>query len=82
MEYFIFGYVILVKGVSRDPITVKSIEKAFPPTTTCAVRSFLGMAIYGAKFSSNFSDVSGLLWKLAKQDQLFCGVKSKKDLSI
>ena len=66
-----FGFVFSEKGISPDPIKVESIEKAFQPTTTHAVRSFLGMATYCAKFIPNFSKISEPLRKLTKKDQPF-----------
>ena len=67
-----FGFIFSEKGISPDPIKVESIEKALQPTTTHAVRSFLGMATYCAKFIPNFSDTSEPLRKLTKKDQPFC----------
>ena len=69
--HFVFWIVFSEKGISPDSIKVKSIEKAFPPTTIHAVKSFLGMAMYCAKFIPNFNDVSEPLWKLTKKDQPF-----------
>ena len=66
-----FGFVFSEKGISPDPAKVESIDKALPPTTTSAVRSFLGMATYCAKFIPNFSDVSEPLRKLTRKDQPF-----------
>ena len=66
-----FGFVFSEKGISPDPMKVESIEKAFPPTTTHAVRSFLGMGTCFAKFIPHFSDVSEPLRKLMKKDQPF-----------
>ena len=66
-----FGFIFSEKGISPDPIKVESIEKALQPTSTQAVRSFLGMATYCAKFIPNFSDISEPLQKLTKKDQLF-----------
>ena len=49
-----FGFVFSEKGISPDPIKVESIKKAFQPTTTHVVRSFLGMATYCAKLIVTF----------------------------
>ena len=73
-----FGFVFSEKGISPDPLNVESIEKAFPPTTTHAVRSFLGMATYCAKFIPHFSDVSEPLRKLTKKDQPFLWGKEQE----
>ena len=73
-----FGFVFSEKGISPDPMKVESIEKAFPPTTTHAVRSFLGMATYCAKFIPHFSDVSEPLRKLTKKDQPFLWGKEQE----
>ena len=66
-----FGFVFSEKGIAPDPAKVESIDKALPPTTTTAVRSFLGMATYCAKFIPNFSDISEPLQKLTRKDQPF-----------
>ena len=60
-----FRFIFSEKGISPDP------TKALPPTTTSAVRSFLGMVTYCAKFIPNFSDVSEPLRKLTRKDQPF-----------
>ena len=70
-EVFFFGFVFSEKGISPDPVKVESSYKALPPTTTSAVKSFLGMAIYYAKFIPNFSDISEPLRKLTRKDQPF-----------
>lgn len=79
-----FRFVYSEKGISPDPAKVESINKALLPTTTGAVRSFLGMATYCAKFIPNFSDISESLWKLTRKEKInyFRGVKGKKDPSI
>ena len=66
-----FGFVFSEKGISPDPTKVEAIDKALLPTTVHAVRSFLGMATYCAKFIPNFSDVSEPLRKLTRKDQPF-----------
>ena len=66
-----FGFVFSEKGIAPDPAKVESIDKALPPTTTTAVRSFLEMATYCAKFIPNFSNVSEPLQKLTRKDQPF-----------
>ena len=53
-----FGFTFSNKGIAPDPNKIEAINSASPPTSTSAVRSFLGMATYYAKFISNFSDVS------------------------
>ena len=54
-----------------DPEKVKVINSAPAPTTASGVRSFLGMAIYCAKFIPKFSDVSAPLRELTKKDKPF-----------
>ena len=66
-----FGFVFSSEGISPDPTKVESITSALPPTTTSAVRSFLGMATYCAKFIPNFSDISAPLRELTRKDQPF-----------
>ena len=74
------GFVFSEKGIAPDPAKVESIDKALTPTTTTAVKSFLGMVTYCAKFIPNFSDVSEPLRKLTRKDQPFLWVKNRKDL--
>ena len=59
------------KGIAPDPHKIEAINNASPPTSTSAVRSFLGMATYCAKFIPNFSDVSEPLRQLAEKDVPF-----------
>ena len=66
-----FGFVFSSKGITPDPTKVEAINSALFPTTTSGVRSFLGMAMYCAKFIHNFSDISEPLQKLTKKDQPF-----------
>ncbi len=66
-----FGFVFSDKGISPDPKKVAAIQNASPPTSTSAVRSFLGMATYCAKFIPNFSDVSQPLREITKKDAQF-----------
>ena len=73
-----FGFVFSEKSISPDPMKVESIEKAFPATTTDAVRSFLGMATYCTKFIPHFSDVSEPLCKLTKKDEPFLWGKEQE----
>ena len=63
-----FGFVFSSQGIAPDPWKVEAIKAATPPTMTSEVRSFLGMAIYCAKFIHNFSDVSQPLRDLTKKD--------------
>ena len=66
-----FGFVFSSQGIAPDPAKVESITSALPQKTTSAVRSFLGMATYCAKFIPNFSDVSEPLRKLTKKNAPF-----------
>ena len=60
------GFVFSGQGISPDPKKVETIKNAKPPTITSGVRSFLGMAMYCAKFIPNFSDTSEPLRELTK----------------
>ena len=66
-----FGFVFSDKGIAPDPNKIEAINNAPPPTSTSAVRSFLGMATYCAKFIPNYSDVSEPLRQLTKKDAPF-----------
>jgi len=66
-----FGFVFSSKGIAPDPHKIETINNASPPTSTSAVRSFLGMATYCTKFIPNFSDASEPLRQLTKKDVPF-----------
>jgi hypothetical protein len=66
-----FGFVFSSSGISPDPGKVDAIKRVQPPTSASAVRSFLGMANYCAKFIPNFSEVSQPLRELTKSDTPF-----------
>ena len=66
-----FGLVFSAGGVSPDPKKVKAIHDARPPTSVSAVKSFLGMVTYCAKFIPNFSDITKPLRELTKKDVSF-----------
>ena len=66
-----FGFIFTDQGISPDPKKVEAVNNASRPTTASAVRSFLGMATYCAKFIPKFSDVSEPLRELTKKNQPF-----------
>ena len=66
-----FGFAFSNKGIAPDPNKIEAINHDPPPTSTSAVQSFLGMAIYCAKFIPNFSDVTEPLRQLTKKDAPF-----------
>ena len=66
-----FRFVFSNKGIAPDPKKIEAIKDAPGPTTASGVRSFLGMAIYCAKFIPKFSYVSGPLRELTKKDKRF-----------
>jgi len=66
-----FGFVFSSKGIVPDTQKIETINNASPPTSTSAVRSFLGIATYCTKFIPNFSDVSEPLRQLTKKDVPF-----------
>ncbi len=63
-----FGFVFSNKGIASDPNKVNSIKSAKAPTTASRVHSFLGMAMYCAKFNPKFSDVSEPFRELTKKN--------------
>ena len=66
-----YGFVFLGQGISPDPKKKDAFKNAKPPTTTSGMRSFLGMAMYCAKFIPSFSNTSEPLRELAKKDAQF-----------
>ena len=66
-----FGFVFSDKGISPDPAKVQAIHDASSPKSASAVRSFLGMATYCAKFIPNFSDLTFPLRELTKKNAPF-----------
>ena len=66
-----FGFVFSSQGIAPDPRKVEAIRSVTTPATAGEVRSFLGMAMYCAKFIPNFSDISQPLRDLTKKDAPF-----------
>ncbi len=66
-----FAFIFSKDGVSPDPEKVQAIHNMTPPKSTSAVRSFLGMATYCAKFIPSFSDTSHPLRNLTNQNVQF-----------
>lgn len=63
-----YGYVFSADGISPDPRKVGAIHAASPPENPQAVRSFLGMTNYCARFIPNYSTVAEPLRRLTKQN--------------
>ncbi|CAB3992723.1 Hypothetical predicted protein [Paramuricea clavata] len=59
-------------GISPDPAKVSAIHNCPPPNSIKAVRSFLGMVTYCAKFIPNFSDLTEPLRELTRKNVPFC----------
>ncbi|CAB4001197.1 PREDICTED: uncharacterized protein K02A2.6-like, partial [Paramuricea clavata] len=59
-------------GISPDPAKVSAIHNCPPPNSIKAVRSFLGMVTYCAKFIPNFSDLTEPLRELTRKNVRFC----------
>ncbi|CAB4016774.1 uncharacterized protein K02A2.6-like, partial [Paramuricea clavata] len=59
-------------GISPDPAKVSAIHNCQPPNSIKAVRSFLGMVTYCAKFIPNFSDLTEPLRELTRKNVPFC----------
>ena len=66
-----FGFIFSASGISPDPKKVKAIHNVPSPTSAGAVRSFLGMVNYCAKFIRNFSDMTKPLRALTTKSTLF-----------
>ncbi|CAB3996481.1 Transposon Ty3-G Gag-Pol poly [Paramuricea clavata] len=67
-----FGFVFSGDGISPDPAKVSAIHNCPPPNSIKAVRSFLGMVTYCAKFIPNFSDLTEPLRELTRKNVPFC----------
>ena len=65
MEFF--GLVFSDIGVSPDPKKVAELHDAKEPQNQSEVRSFLGMAQFGARFIKNFAILIEPLRDLTKQ---------------
>ena len=57
-QLIFFGLVFSGDGISPDPAKVEAIHSCSSTQSVKEVRSFLGMANYGAKFIPNFSDLT------------------------
>ena len=66
-----FGFVFSAAGISPDPKKVRAIHNTASPMSAGAVRRFLGMVNYCAKFISNFSDLTKPLRALTTKNGLF-----------
>jgi len=66
VEYL--GYVISDQGVAADPKKVKAVQEFPTPTNLKQLRSFLGLASYYRRFTSNFSKVANPVFALTKKD--------------
>ncbi|CAB4036465.1 Transposon Tf2-9 poly [Paramuricea clavata] len=69
-----FGFVFSGDGISPDPAKVSAIHNCPPPNSIKAVRSFLGMVTYCAKFIPNFSDLTEPLRELTRKNVPFCWI--------
>ncbi|CAB4013330.1 Transposon Tf2-9 poly [Paramuricea clavata] len=67
-----FGFVFSGDGISPDPAKVSAIHNCLPPNSIKAVRSFLGMVTYCAKFIPNFSYLTVPLRELTRKNVPFC----------
>ena len=70
-EISYLGHVISSRGLQPDETHVKAIRDASVPSDSAALRSFLGLASYYAKFLPNFSTVTAPLRELTKKDTPF-----------
>ena len=66
MEYL--GHVINVTGVAVDAAKIQSMETWPTPTTTIALRGFLGLTDYYRKFIKNYSTIAAPLTQLLRKD--------------
>ena len=67
-----FGFVFSCDGISTDPAKVSAIHNCPPPNSVKAVRSFLGMVTYCAKFIPNFSELTEPWRELTRKNVPFC----------
>ena len=62
------GYVFSSDGLKTDPGKVRAIQRMPEPKDAQAVRRFIGMATYLAKFIPNMSDLTAPVQKFVKVD--------------
>ena len=63
------GHTISLEGVSCQAGTVEAVRNWPVPTTTTAIRSFLGFASYYRRFIQGFSKIAGRLHDLVATGQ-------------
>lgn len=56
-------------GLHKDPEKVRAIMEVSRPENVKALREFLGMVTYYAKFIPNVSAILRLLYRLLKKDE-------------
>ena len=62
-----YGYIFSPDGIAPDPKKVDAMQSAPPPETPHAVRSFLGMTNYCARFIPDYSTVTEPLRRLTQK---------------
>ena len=63
-----FGLTFSAKGVSPDPKKIEAIANVERPENVSALKSFLGMTNYCARFIKNYATITEPLRRLLKQD--------------
>ena len=66
------GHLFTSDGLKPDPSKTKAVEKMPAPDNVAAVRRFLGVINYMARFIPNFSEISAPLHQLTHKDSEWC----------
>jgi len=65
------GHVVSEEGVSTDPEKIKAVREWPTPTSTSALRSFLGLCSYYRRFVRGFANVAAPLHRLTENNRVF-----------
>jgi hypothetical protein len=80
-EVSYLGHVITKEGVQPDPKKVEVTENFPRPSAAMQLKSFLGMANYYQKLTSNISRIAAPLYLLLKKGGHFEWLETKEMLS-